>query len=49
MDSNEIKLTDIYRLPTPEDFKLHLATATAYEHPLNVYVRDRVAWLGWNQ
>jgi len=49
MNPNEIKLTDIFRLPAPENFRLHLATATAYEHPLNVYVRDRVAWLGWNQ
>ena len=49
MNPKEIKLTDIFRLPTPENFKLHLANATAYEHPLNVYVRDRDTWLEWNQ
>lgn len=49
MNPNEIKLTDIFRLSAPEDFKLHLATATDQEHPLHAHLRDRGAWIGSNQ
>ncbi len=49
MDSNEIKLTELLRLPNPQDFKLHLATPSDGEHPLDAYVRDRSDWIRCNE
>jgi hypothetical protein len=49
MDPDEIRFTDLIPLRSPEEFKLHLATSREGEHPLNVYVRDREAWIAWNE
>ena len=33
---------------SPDTFKLHLACWNQKDHPLDVFVRDPVAWDGWN-
>jgi hypothetical protein len=49
MIPTDIPLTDLLHLPTPDQFKLYLAAERDGEHPLNVYVRDREAWIAWNE
>ena len=44
----EIKLKKILPIENPQDYKLHLACWNGSEQPLNVFVRDREEWKGWN-
>ena len=44
----EIYLPQIYPVKNPEQYKLHLACWNGEEQPLNVFVRDRAEWDGWN-
>ncbi|MEI7728365.1 MAG: GIY-YIG nuclease family protein [Verrucomicrobiota bacterium] len=48
--STPIKLTDIFQIPEPTQYKLHLACANQEgTHPLNEYVADRANWIAWNE
>ena len=49
MNTYEIRFTDLIPLRSPQEYKFHLATCREGEHPLNVYVRDREAWIAWNE
>lgn len=43
-----IPLTDIVPIPQPELFKVHFATWNGSSRPLDVFLRDREEWDGWN-
>lgn len=45
---NKISLNDIFQIDNPSAFKLHAARWNHHEQPLNVFVRSREDWLGWN-
>jgi len=47
--SLEIKLPAIYPIADPHHYKLHLATWNEYDQPLDVFVRSRTDWDGWNR
>lgn len=47
MIPTDIPLTDLLHLPTPDQFKLYLAAERDGEHPLDLYGRDRMTWIGW--
>jgi hypothetical protein len=42
-------LPQLLPIATPEQFKLHLACWDGEDQPLNVFVRDRTEWEGWNK
>jgi hypothetical protein len=44
-----IYLPQILPLQDPSRYKLHLARWNGQDQPLNVFVRDREAWHGWNR
>lgn len=45
----DLLLTDIAPIPSPQDYKLHLACVNRDgERPLDVFVSDRDGWKGWN-
>lgn len=44
----ELLLPQIYPIADPERYKLHLACWDGDHHPLDVFVRDRTHWDGWN-
>lgn len=46
--ANEIKLSEIINLENLRDYKLHVATISDGNHPLDVFVRDEDEWKGWN-
>jgi hypothetical protein len=46
--SMEIHLPQIYPVKNPEQYKLHLACQSGEDRPLDVFVRDRAEWNGWN-
>ena len=43
-----ISLTDIAQISQPELFKVHFATWNGESRPLDVFLRDRGEWDGWN-
>lgn len=43
-----ISLSHIIRIAAPETYKLHLACWNGKNQPLDVFVRDRKEWDGWN-
>ena len=46
----EIKLAAVLPLDNLQDYKVHFATAnTEGVHPLDVFVRDREEWQGWQE
>lgn len=45
----ELTLPQIYPIENPKNYKLHLACWNGFDHPLDVFVRDRADWDGWNQ
>lgn len=48
--TNEIKLNDIFRIPNPKDYKLHLGSKSEHEqHPLDYFAQDPKNWIGWNE
>jgi len=48
---NKFKLNDLFHLTEDEmrKYKIHLAAYNGYEHPLDVFARDREEWKGWNE
>ena len=44
-----IKLSSRLQITKPEDYKVHLASWNGHDHPLDVFVRDRKEWDGWNK
>lgn len=44
-----IKLDGIFRLQNINDFKIHFAVFNGEEQPLDVFVRDKKEWQGWNE
>jgi hypothetical protein len=43
-----INLTKVFPVVQPEQYKLHLACWNGENQPLDVFVRDRNEWDGWN-
>jgi hypothetical protein len=43
-----ILLSSLLSIPNPGDFKVHLACWNGDSQPLDVFVRDRAEWDGWN-
>jgi hypothetical protein len=44
----EIKLKDLITINDPENYKIHFAVWNGNEQPLDVFVRDKDEWRGWN-
>ena len=44
-----ILLPQVLPIANPEQFKLHLACWNGSDQPLDVFVRDREEWDGWNK
>lgn len=44
-----IQLSQVVPILNLVDYKLHLATASNGDHPLNVFARDRTQWEGWTR
>lgn len=48
MSSSAISLAAVYPISQPQQYKLHLACWNGTSQPLDVFVRDRAEWEGWN-
>lgn len=46
---NVIKLNDLIRIEDPRQYKFHAARWNKKEQPLEVFVRSREEWFGWNE
>ena len=44
-----ILLSDIWPITNPRDYKLHFARWNKRDNPLDVWVRDRREWQGWQE
>ena len=44
-----IRLKDIWTIEQPEKYKVHFARTNDWDHPLDVFVRDRDEWQGWQE
>jgi hypothetical protein len=44
-----IRLNDIWPLMAPENYKLHFARWNGENQPLEVWVRDKYEWQGWQE
>lgn len=44
-----ILMPSIYPIPKPQEYKLHLACWNGEEQPLDVFVKSRAEWDGWNR
>ena len=44
----ELRLSQVYPIADPKRYKLHLACWNGSDQPLDVFVRDRAEWDGWN-
>lgn len=44
-----ILLSQLHPIASPEQYKLHLACWNGTDQPLDVFVRDRDEWNGWNR
>jgi hypothetical protein len=44
----DIKLLNLLKIDRLEEYKIHFAVWNGYEQPLDVFVRDRDEWKGWN-
>lgn len=44
-----IRLADIWPIPEPSLYKLHFARHNRIEQPLDVFVRSREEWQGWQE
>ncbi|CAA2137298.1 GIY-YIG nuclease family protein [Methylobacterium bullatum] len=44
-----ILLSDIWPIPNPSGFKVHFARWNGSVQPLEVFVRDRAEWQGWQE
>jgi hypothetical protein len=45
----KLLLPQIFPIAAPEQYKLHLASWNNEDQPLDVFVRDREEWDGWNR
>lgn len=43
-----IKLSEILNIDGPSEFKIHLANWNGENHPLDVFVKSKDEWKGWN-
>jgi len=44
-----IALAQIWNVPNPHNYKLHFARWNGEDQPLDVWVRDRTEWQGWQE
>jgi hypothetical protein len=44
-----IRLQDIWQVTAPENYKLHFARWNGANQPLEVWVRDKQEWQGWQE
>jgi hypothetical protein len=44
-----IALTDIWTIESPTLYKVHFARWNGSDQPLEVFVRDRLDWRGWQE
>jgi hypothetical protein len=44
-----IKLTDLWNIERPTEYKVHFARWNGTDQPLEVFVRDRSEWQGWQE
>ncbi len=44
-----IRLSDVFPVPDPQQYKLHFARHNGSEHPLDVFVRSRDEWQNWQE
>ena len=44
-----ILLGDIWPIENPQDYKAHFAIWDGKDHPLDVWVRDKREWQGWQE
>ena len=44
-----IHLADVFPIADPQQYKLHFARHNGREHPLDVFVRSREEWQGWQE
>jgi hypothetical protein len=44
----DIAIGQIIAIDNPSDYKIHFAVGNGQEEPLDVFVRDREEWKGWN-
>jgi len=47
--ATELRLSQIWPIPNPEDFKVHMACESDGEEPLDLFVHEPKKWLEWNQ
>ena len=45
----KLKLSSLLPITKQKDYKVHLASWNGHDHPLDVFVRDREEWDGWNE
>lgn len=45
----QIPLSEILHFQNPKDYKVHLASWNGKVQPLDVFLRDRNEWKGWNE
>lgn len=44
-----IQLSQVLQIDHPEQYKLHLASYNGSEQPLDIFVKNRTSWDGWNR
>jgi hypothetical protein len=44
-----IRLSDIWSITAPENYKIHFARWNGDSQPLEVWVRDKLEWQGWQE
>ena len=49
MDNLDIPLNQVYPIEHPNKYKLHLARDNSIDRPLDVFIRSRDEWGGWNR
>ena len=49
MDILDIPLNQVYPIEHPNEYKLHLARDNSIDRPLDVFIRSRDEWNGWNR
>jgi len=49
MDILDIPLNQVYPIEHPQKYKLHLARDNSIDRPLDVFIRSRDEWDGWNR
>lgn len=47
--SRIVRLSDIWPIAAPENYKLHFARWNGHSQPLEVWARDKVEWQGWQE